>query len=60
MIIRTAAQTVEATRDTNSPDSDWRLNFKDRIGNEFRVFVSEDLVEDLIMQIEEQRHSALS
>ena len=55
MIIRTAAQTVELTHDTNNPDSDWRLNFKDRIGNELRVFLSEDLVEDLLKQIEEQR-----
>ena len=55
MIIRIAAEAVNVSQDVNREVVDWQLRFKDRIGNELRIYVPDDLVEDMMRQIKEQR-----
>ena len=53
MIIRIKAETVEVSRNVNREVVDMQLIFTDRIDNEFRAYVTKDIVENMLRQIKE-------
>ncbi len=51
LIIQIKIDTVEVSRNVNREVVDMQLIFKDRLGNEFQAYVTDDLVEDMLRQI---------
>jgi len=54
MIIPIRAETVEVSQNVNREVVAMKLIFTDRIGNEFLVYVTDDLVEEMLRQIKER------
>ena len=55
MIIRIKADTVEVSRNVNREVVDMQLIFTEHPNTELQIYVTEDIVEDMLRQIKDAR-----